>query len=82
MALAGTPQALAGTGTVRDVPAEIYGPPKVPFGLRVSMTRHGASPPLAAVGFSPSICCRVLFVILPVSVGVHFVIAIEREGTF
>jgi hypothetical protein len=42
-AFVGMPQALEGIGIVRVVPAAMYGPPKGPLGLRVSMTRHGAT---------------------------------------
>jgi hypothetical protein len=42
-AFAGTPQALEGIGIERVAPAGMNGPPRGPFGLRVSMTRHGAT---------------------------------------
>ena len=42
-AFAGMPQALEGIGIVRDIPPEMNGPPKGPFGFRVSMIRHGVT---------------------------------------
>src|SRR5690348_4526560 len=61
-ALAGTPQELDGTGIVRDVFAARNGPPKDPFGFRVSRIRQGAT---------ATNCSGV-----PVTVG--FTIAIEK----